>query len=135
MLIDLLLKNNGVNISIVVGIFIEKWMFIWPSFFPHKKLPRDEGMKLETAFWEMLFVTDECIEVYDFLKLYFRMCTNLNIYVPFRPWFGDEDEEQQWECGFRDNMIAHVKQDLYNKNFDLQDQGKDDPIDIFQKRN
>ena len=71
----------------------------WPAFFPQRKLTRDEVMKLEKAFWEMIFVTDECIEVYDFLKLYFRMCTNLKNYVPVRPWFGDENEDKQWRCG------------------------------------
>ena len=56
-------------------------------------------MKLEKAFWEMIFVTNECVEVYDFLKTYFRMCTNINNYVPVRPWFDDPDEEEQWGCG------------------------------------
>ena len=31
-------------------------------------------------------------------------------------------------------MISQFKQDLYNKNFSLQDQGKDDEIDTLQKR-
>ena len=31
-------------------------------------------------------------------------------------------------------MIAQFTQDLYNKNFSLQDQGKDDPIDTLDKR-
>ena len=31
-------------------------------------------------------------------------------------------------------MIARFKQDLYNKNFTLQDQGKDDEIDTLEKR-
>ena len=30
-------------------------------------------MKFEKAFWEVIFVTDECAEVYDFLKTYFKM--------------------------------------------------------------
>ena len=37
----------------------------WPAVFAQKKT-RDEGMKLEKLFWEMIFVTDECVEVYDF---------------------------------------------------------------------
>ena len=31
-------------------------------------------------------------------------------------------------------MIAQFKQDLYNKHFTLQDQGKDDPIDTLDNR-
>ena len=31
-------------------------------------------------------------------------------------------------------MIAQFEQDLYNKNFTLQDQGKDDPIDTLENR-
>ena len=72
--------------------------------------------------------------MYDFLKTYFRMCTYINIYVPFRPWFDDPDEEEQWRCGYRDDMIAQFKQDLYNKNFSFQDQGKDDEIDTLDNR-
>ena len=38
----------------------------WPAYFPQRKLTRDEGMILEKAFWEMIFVTEDCIEVYNF---------------------------------------------------------------------
>ena len=31
-------------------------------------------------------------------------------------------------------MIAQFKQELYNKNFNHQDQGKDDPIDTLENR-
>ena len=31
-------------------------------------------------------------------------------------------------------MIAQFKQDLYNKHFNLQDQGKDDPNDTLENR-
>ena len=31
-------------------------------------------------------------------------------------------------------MIAQFEQDLYNKNYTLQDQGKDDPIDTLENR-
>ena len=55
-------------------------------------------MKLEKAFWEMIIVTNEYVEVYDFLKTFFRMCTNKSNYVPVRPWFDDPDEEEQWGC-------------------------------------
>ena len=60
----------------------------------------------------MIFVTDECVEVYDFFNSYFRMCTNINNYVPVRPWFDDPDEEEHWGCGYRDDMITQIKQDL-----------------------
>ena len=62
------------------------------------------------------------------------MCTNINKYVPVRLWFDDPDEEEQWGYGYRDDMLAQFKQDLYNKHFTLQDQGKDDPIDTLENR-
>ena len=65
----------------------------WPAFFPQRKLIRDDGMKLEKKIWEMNFVTDECVEVYDFSKLYFRLCTNIKKNVTIRPWFDDPVEE------------------------------------------
>ena len=107
----------------------------WPAFFPQRKPTRDEGVKLERAFWEMIFVSsEECVEMYDFLKTYFRMCTNISNYVPIRLWDDDPDEEEQWGAGYRDDMIAQFKQDLYNKNYTLQNQGKDDPIDTLENR-
>ena len=107
----------------------------WPAFFPQRKLTRDEGVKLEGAFWEMIFVSsEECVEMYDFLKTYLRMCTNITNHVPIRLWFDDPDEEEQWGAGYRDDMIAQFKQDLYNKNYTLQNQGKDDPIDTLENR-
>ena len=107
----------------------------WPTFFPQRKLTREECCKLEKVFWEMIIVTNECVAVYDFLKTYFSMCKNIDHYVTVRPWFDDPDEEEQWGYVYRDDMIAQFQQDLYNKNFTLQDQGKDDPIDTLQKRN
>ena len=65
----------------------------------------------------MIYNSVEVLAMYDFLKFYFRMCTNVNNYVPVRQWFDDEND-----------MMAQFKQDLYNKNLTLQDQGKDDPI-------
>ena len=62
------------------------------------------------------------------------MCTNIKNYVPVRPRFGDEKEDKQWGCGYRDDMIAQFKQDLYNKNFTLQNQGKDDEIVTLENR-
>ena len=107
----------------------------WPAFFPQRKLTRDEGIKLEKAFWEMIFVSsEECVEMYDFLKTYFMMCTNITNHVPIRLWFDDPYEEEQWGSGYRDDMMAQFKQDLYNKNYTLQDQGKDDSIDTLENR-
>ena len=62
------------------------------------------------------------------------MYTNINNYAPIRPWFDAPDDEEQWECGYRDEKIAQFKQDLNNKNLTLQDQGKDDPIDTLENR-
>ena len=62
------------------------------------------------------------------------MCTNINIYEPIRPWFVDKNEDEQWGCGYRDDMIPQLKQDLYNKIFTLQDQGEDDPTDTLENR-
>ena len=107
----------------------------WPTFFPQRKLTRDEGIKLERAFWEMVYMSNHNdLAVFDFLKLYFRMCTNIIDHVPIRYWDDDPDEEEQWGYGYKDEMIAQFEQDLYNKNFTLQDQGKDDPIDTLDNR-
>ena len=62
------------------------------------------------------------------------MCTTINNYVPIRFWDDDSDEEEQWGYGYRADMIAQFKQDLYNKNYALQDQGKDDEIDTLENR-
>ena len=103
--------------------------------FYHKKLTRDEGMKLEGAFWEMIYNSnDNDLARFDFLKIYFRMCTNINNHVPIRPWLSHPDEEEQWGYGYRDDMRAQFEQDLNNKNFTLQGQGKDDPIDTLENR-
>ena len=90
-------------------------------------------MKLEKAFWEMIY-NSVVLALYDFLKLNFRMFTNKNNYVPLRRWFDDPDEEEQWGYGYRDNMMAQFKQDFYNENFALQDHGKVDPIDTLENR-
>ena len=34
----------------------------WSAHFAERKLTRDEGMKFEKVFWEMIFVNDECVE-------------------------------------------------------------------------
>ena len=109
----------------------------WPSFFPQRKLFKDEGVKLEKAFWEVILSSnDNDLALFDFLKLYFRMCTNITEHVPIRYWdyYDDGNEEEQWGYGYRDDMIAQFKQDLYNKHFTLQDQGKDDSIDTLDNR-
>ena len=60
------------------------------------------------------------------------MCTNINNYVPVRLWADEIDDEEQWGYGYRDDMIAQFKKDLYNKTFTLQDRGKVDPIDTLE---
>ena len=77
---------------------------------------------------------DNDLVLFDFLKLSFKMCTNITDHVPIRYWdyYNDGNEEEQWGYGYKDDMIAQFKQDLYNKNFTLQDQGKDDPIDTLE---
>ena len=62
------------------------------------------------------------------------MCTNINNYVAVRPRFDDENGEEQWQYGYRDDMIAQFKQDLYYKSFSFQDKGKDDQTDTLQNR-
>ena len=107
----------------------------WPAFFPQRKLTRDEGIKLEKAFWEVILTSnDNDLALFDFLKLYFRMCTNITDHVPIRYWdyYDDGNEEEQWGYGYKDDMIAQFRQDIYNKNFTLQDRGKDNPIDTLE---
>ena len=82
----------------------------------------------------MIYNSVDILALYDFLKLYFRMYTNVDTSVPVRRWFESPDEDEQWGYGYRSYMITQFKQDLYNKNFTLQDQGKDDPIDTLQNR-
>ena len=106
----------------------------WPAFFPQRKLTRDEGMKLERAFWEMIYNSVDFLALYVFLKFYFTMCTNINKYVPVHRWFDDPDEKEQWGYGYRDDMKAQFKQDLSNKNVTLQNQDKDDSIDTLENR-
>ena len=43
----------------------------WPAFFPQRKLTRDEGMKLDKAFWETIYNSVEVVALYDFLKTIF----------------------------------------------------------------
>ena len=46
----------------------------------------------------------------------------------------DDDDEHDFGYDYKDNMIAQIKQNLYNKNFSLQDQGKCVETDTLQKR-
>ena len=61
----------------------------------------------------------------------FKMCTNTNNYVLC---FDYEDQEKQWGCVYRDDMIAKFEQDLYNKNFSLQNLSKSDQNDTLHNR-
>ena len=136
-MIDSIQKNDGINTSIPVDIYTEKSTVIGQHFCPQRKLTRDKGMKLEKAFWEVILTSnDNDLALFDFLKLYFRMCTNITDHVPIRYWdyYDDGNEEEQWGYGYKDDMIAQFKQDLYNKSFTLQDQGKDNPIDTLENR-
>ena len=48
----------------------------WPAFFPERKLTRDEDMKLEKAFWEVIFTSnDNDLALFDFFKKYILECT------------------------------------------------------------
>ena len=94
-------------------------------------------MKLERAFRETIFNSnDNDLPLFDFLKVYFRMCTNITDHVPMRymGYYIDGNEEEQWGYGYRDDMIAQFEQDICNKKFHLQDQCKDDPIDTLENR-
>ena len=84
----------------------------------------------------ILTSNDNVLALFQFLKLYFRICTNITNYVLIRYWdyYDDGNEEEQWGYGYKDDMIAQFKQDIYNKNYTLQDQVKDDPIDILENR-
>ena len=46
---------------------------------------------------------------------------------------GEDDYKDSFGYYYRDRMIAQFKQDLYNKSFILQDQGKGDENDTLQK--
>ena len=66
----------------------------WSAFFPQRKLTKNDGMKLEKALWEKIYSV-EVLALYEFLKIYFGMCTNIHNYVPIRGWFHDANEEGQ----------------------------------------
>ena len=58
---------------------------------------------------------DNDLVLFEFLKLYFRKCTNITNHVPIRYWdyYDDGNEEEQWGYGYKDDMIAQFKQDIY----------------------
>ena len=93
-----------------------------------KKLIRDEGMVLEKAFWEMIFGSVDVLPMYGFLKTYIMMVRNMKGYVTLDA----DDADADFIYGYRDTMIAQFKQDLFNKNFSLQDRDKRD--NSLQKR-
>ena len=94
----------------------------WPAFFPQRKLTRDEGMKLEKTFWEMIFGSVDVLPLYRFLKTYFMMVTNMKNYVTL----DSDGDDADFRYDYRDIMIAQFKQDSNNKNFSLRDQDKRD---------
>ena len=102
----------------------------WPAYFPQKKLLGDEGMKLEKTFWQMFFGNEVVLSVYGILRAYFMMVTNLNEYVED----DDDDDKDGFGYPYRDNILAHFKQDIYYKSFSLQDRSKGDKNDTFPKK-
>ena len=64
------------------------------------------------------------------------MCTNITDHVPIRYWdyYDDGKEEEQWGYGYRDDIIDQFKQDIHDKNYTPQNQGKDDPFDTLDNR-
>ena len=58
------------------------------------------------------------------------MVTITKDYVTLDP----DDNDADFRYGYGPTMIAQFKQDLYNREFSLQDQGKDDEIDPLQNR-
>ena len=93
-------------------------------------MTRSEGSRLEKAFWEIIFGSEDVLPVYGYLKTYIMMITNMKDYVTLDP--DDDDADFTYSC--RDTMIAQFKQDLYNKLFSFQGQGKDDQNDTLHNR-
>ena len=102
----------------------------WSAYFPQRKLTRDEGSILEKNFWEMCFGSVDVLPVYGFLQKYNMMVTNKRNFLTR----DDIDDYADFRYDYRDTMIAQLKQDLYNKNFRLQDQSNCDQIDTLQNR-
>ena len=102
----------------------------WSAYFPQKKLTRHEGIVLERAFWEMNFGSDDVLHVYRFLKTYILMATKRKDYVTLDPVVDDADYRKE----YRDTIVAQFKEDIYNKNFSLQDRNKHDQIEALENR-
>ena len=68
--------------------------------------------------------------MYGILKTYNMMVKTMIDYVTLDL----DDYDADFSYNYRDTMIAQLKQDLYNKSFSLQDQGKGDQIDTLQNR-
>ena len=58
------------------------------------------------------------------------MVTYLRDYITLDP----DDDDADFRYGYRHLMVVHFKQDLYSKNFGLQNQGKYEKIDTLQNR-
>ena len=101
----------------------------WPGYSPQRRLTKNEGMILEKFFWEMIFQSQDVLHVYSNFKTYILMVTNMKNYVTI----DTHDDDADFRYGYRHTIIAQFKQDLYNKSFSLQDQGKGDQIDALQK--
>ena len=78
----------------------------------------------------MIFGIEDVLPVYGFLKTYFMMVSNMKDYVTL----DDDDYDADFRYNYRDNLIAHFKQNLNIKNFSLQDEGNCDENDFLRKR-
>ena len=103
-----LVKNSGINISIVVGMHIENWMLVGP-WFPQRKLVRDKNVILEKVFWKMFFATRDIKELKVFWLTYFMMTTNMKDY------FIEDNEEIRKVL--RVKMEGQFEHDLSDKPF------------------
>ena len=68
----------------------------------------------------MIFGRVDVLPVYRFLQTYFRMVTKLNDYVTFN----DDDVDADFRYNYRGNTIAQFEQDLKNRSFSQQEEGK-----------
>ena len=68
----------------------------------------------------MMFGSEDDLSVYGYLKTNFMMVTKTKGYVTLDP----DDIDADFRCNYRKNKIAQFKQDLYNKQFSRQEQGK-----------
>ena len=95
----------------------------WPTYFPQRKLIGDESIKLEQAFWRMIFANRSSEEMFEFVLTYFMIVTNLKNY--------DIDFEE-FRKEFKDMLIDQFEHDLINKSFS--NQTKESELDSFQIR-